>query len=224
MIRAFARLLAVGALLGTLACEGRGLDESLSFEGPISDLHVRLDAGDIELIATDEPGVRVEVDVGYHGGTAPELQAFVDGSLLRVWLSCGDGCWDLGGRVKVFAPRGISGKLDTGGGDIEVEGAGGELVLECSTGAVRGTAITSARLRAVADRCPVMLAYAAAPTLLDVDVGQGDIVVEVPTGAYLVDAFSSNGSVVLDAIDSDPESRNELILSTYDGDVRVSGF
>ena len=224
MLHAFSKLLAVGALLGTLACEGRGLDESFSFEGPITDLHVRLDAGDIELIATDEPGVRVEVDVGFHGGTAPELQAFVDGSLLRIWLSCGDGCWDLGGHVKVFAPRGTSGKLDTGDGDVEVEGAGGELVLECAAGAVRGTELTSARLLAVADSCPVTLAYAAAPTLLDVDVERGDVVVEVPTGAYLIDASASNGSVELDAVDPDPESRNELILSTYDGDVRVSGF
>jgi hypothetical protein len=224
MCGAFARLIAIGATLGLLACEGSGLDESFTFDGPITELHVRLDAGDIALVATDEPGARVEVDVGYHGGTRPDLQAFVDGSLLRVWLSCSDGCWDLGGHVTVHAPRGVAGKLDTGDGDVEVEGASGELILECSTGAIRGFDLTSARLVASADRCPVSLAYDAAPTLVDADVERGDITVRVPTGAYLIDAHSGSGTIEFKAVDPDPESRNELILSTHDGDISVDGF
>ncbi|MBW2275906.1 MAG: hypothetical protein JRF63_00355 [Deltaproteobacteria bacterium] len=224
MTRASNILIALGAALGLLACEGRGIEQQFDFEDPVTDLHVLLEAGDIELIGTDEPVVRVEVDVSYHGSAAPVLQAFVDDSLLRVWLSCEDGCWDLGGRVTVYAPRDIRGKLDTGRGDVFVDGSAGELSIECGVGAIHGENLRNAELVAVTDQGPVTLSYTSRPTAVEVDVDRGNITVEVPAGGYDIDAYASSGFVELDAVVADPTCREELILATHEGNILVSGF
>jgi hypothetical protein len=223
MFHALTRLIALGAALGLTACEARGIDEAFQFEEQITDLHVRIDAGDIEVVSTDEPGARVEVDLRYHGSSAPTLEVFVDGSLLRVWLSCDEGCWDLHGRVTVHAPLGCGARLETGEGSIGVDGWSGELALECGKGSVRGTGLRSTRLWAVTDQGPVSLDYTTRPKVVDVEVYRGDITVEVPSGTYDVDVHTVAGSVELEAVDADPAARGELILVTHDGDVRVIG-
>jgi len=222
--RALTRFLVLAAAITLSACDGRALVETLEFEGPFSDLHVLIEAGDVELVATDEPGIRVEIDFDYHGGSPPELEAFVDGELLRVWLSCGDGCYDLDGRAVVYAPPDVGGKVDTGSGNIRVEGSSGGLFLESGDGSILGLDLGSPRLAAVADRGRVALAYASCPTALDVDVGRGDIEIELPAGAYDIDAYSGKGSVELVSVSADPSSRVELHLVAHDGDVRVVGY
>jgi len=224
MIRALTIPQVLVAAAALLACESPGLERQLEFDEPISDLHVLLEAGDIELIGTDDPLIRVEVDVSYSGGTPPELETFVDDSLLRVWLSCYDGCWNLDGRVVVHAPRHVRGKLDTGRGGVRIESTTGEIAAETGAGSIRGIDLVSANLTAINERGPVVLSYASRPSAVEVDVERGNIEVELPAGVYDIEAHSYSGSVVLDAVTHDAESREELTLITRDGAVRVVGY
>jgi hypothetical protein len=206
-----------------LGCDDSGLERELEFDESITDLHVLIDSGDIRLIATDEATAHVVADFTHHGGTKPQLDAFVDGSLLRVWVTCGDGCWGMRGTVTVHAPRHVRGMLETGDGEIDVAGAAGELVIENGSGPVFGSELASPRLTVRADQGRIDLAYVASPLLADVETGHGDIDLSVPAGAYHIDADAGSGSVVLDAVVEDLESLHRLVLDTAAGDIRVGG-
>jgi hypothetical protein len=211
-------------MFALLGCDDSGLEQELEFDEAITDLHILIDGGDIQLIATDEGPAHVAADFTHHGGTKPKLDAFVDGSLLRVWVTCGDGCWGMRGQVTVHAPRGVRGMLETGDGEIDVDGAAGELVIESGSGPVSGAGLASPQLTVSTNQGRIDLEFVASPLLADLETGQGDIDLRVPTGAYDIDADAGSGSVHLDALIQDADSPRRLVLDTAVGDIRVSGF
>jgi hypothetical protein len=216
--------LAISTVIAALVlagCEDRGIHRAIDFDVPVTDIHVLIDAGNIELVGTDEPFAHLKVAVTYHGSVEPELEAFVDGSLLRVWLRCGDGCWDMRGKVTVHAPKAVRGMLETGHGRIRLERTAGELAVENRTGQISGMELTCPRLVVRSDRGSAKLAFSDRPGLVDVATDHGDIDLEVPAGGYDIDADGDD--VRLESVFVDPSSPDQLLLDTITGRIRING-
>lgn len=149
---------------------------------PGGTLRVALERGSVDVLCHDSDAVRVEALVRGLGASSVHFDLAPDG---RDVVLTGDAdewlAWVRSGptiRVRVWVPRLYAVDVRTAGGDVKVDGVGGELVVRTSAGSVEVAEVQAS---------------------VDVETSGGGIAVAVPAraGAEL-DAVTEGGRVLVD--------------------------
>ncbi|WP_424937229.1 MULTISPECIES: DUF4097 family beta strand repeat-containing protein [Bacteria] len=208
-----------------------------------SRLKVGLVGGQVDIIAHDEPGVRIEV----HGVTVKDLRIESDGTqveidhpqlgwdnFLEVFRNFGSG--GPKAQVSVAVPRGISlslgvvsagalvsgleneARLSTVSGDIIVDTHTGELTLNSVSGDVQVRALTGP---ALANSVSGDVALTGEIRKATVDTVSGSMVVDAtgPVNTIALNTVSGNSTVRLD-----PDLAANYVMRTLSGRLRIDGL
>jgi len=212
-----------------------------SIDGPIHAVVVDGDVGEVVVRGHAEPGVRFEAELHADRGEARPVLDVREG-VLHVSVDCsGRGC--CGGDIGLSIPTAarlevglgvgdvevsdLTGAvvLDVGTGDIELRDLAGELRSSTGTGRIEGEGLRAPKVKADMGTGDVELAWAgdAAPPSITVDVGTGNVALDVPTGAYVLKLDHGWGDIEVQGLDdrSDAEPRLEVDVGT--GDIDIQG-
>ncbi|HSC58838.1 MAG TPA: DUF4097 family beta strand repeat-containing protein [Gemmatimonadales bacterium] len=113
----------------------------------------------------------------------------------------GDASIDTGsGDVTASAMHGHDLSFDTGSGDVSIDGAAADaLSVDTGSGAVTVSGLASGRVKVDTGSGDVELAYADAPTDIDIDAGSGNVRITSPAGLNArVDFETSSGDITTD--------------------------
>lgn len=186
-------------------------------------VHVRLDAGDVEVrrAAGDEVEVSVTADgtwrepwtVRERDGDTLLLSARCDTPL--VFRRC-----DVSYAVEV--PDGVDVDLEVSAGRVSVDGVDGEVLARSHAGEVELTDLRSARVDAASDVGRVAVTFAEPPASVRASSETGAVAVTLPARGepYAVDATSDVGGTVVD-VATDPDSPRSVVARTAVGHVSV---
>ncbi|WP_028931838.1 DUF4097 family beta strand repeat-containing protein [Pseudonocardia asaccharolytica] len=198
---------------------------SQHYDQAISRVEIDSDAGDVELRSGPDGSAQVDRTLRW-SGERPTVTESVDGDVLRITARCPDQ-QPRRDRCEVdftvIAPAAVSVRTKLGAGGITVTDLAGDQELVTSAGAVRGTGLRGATVRAQSTAGRVELAFAAAPQQVDVKSTAGDVTVRVPTSeVYRVEARSTAGDVTVNVAD-EPGATHTIRVRTTAGDVTVTG-
>lgn len=212
-------LVALGAVWAVLqALAGTTRDERVRLPDAVGVVSLEVDQGDLRVVAA---GRRVSAHArerSFLVGVSRRVDAGDGEARLRwrcrLWTSC---------RVDVRArtPARADVRARTGLGAVRVHGPAGDLDLATRGGEVEGRALTGARAQVDA-RGDVRLDYVRAPRSVEVDTSAGDIAIQVPAGAYRVDATTGGGSVTVRGLRHDAAAARSIVVTTSAGDVLVT--
>lgn len=119
---------------------------------------------------------------------------------------------DISGRVEVRASS----------GDIRLADVQGDVVVRTGSGEISGSDLRGRQLTAESGSGDVELAVSEAESVR-VETGSGDIELTVPPGAYAVKSRTGSGEEEIE-VPVDPNARQELLLSTGSGSIRVDNW
>ena len=124
------------------------------------------------------------------------------------------------GDLKVSGLDGAT--LKSNSGDIEAHQMSGQLALESSSGDIDASNVTATSVTSESSSGSVELAFAEAPTSVDLKSSSGDVTVLLPSGTetYKVDADTSSGDESA-TVRIDPTSTRTIKAETSSGDVTV---
>ncbi len=219
-LAALAVLVALGsgwALLQTTAATGVGALTVL--RPPIAGLALEVQAGDIAVDASEQPGLAVASRLRYFL-VRPELTTDRDGGRVelrygcRWWTSCEI-------DLDVEAPVAADLSAVTAFGDVRVRGASGDLELETRAGEISALDLRSGRVRAQTTSGELRLAFATPPSDVDVETTTGGVDILLPVGPYRIEADSVAGDVRLEGIADTPSAVRRVRVNTSSGDVVI---
>ncbi len=154
---------------------GCAVEDAVALRGDVRRVEVRADAGEIQVIGTEEAGVRMR-RIGSGGSSLPVL----DGGELRVDLAC-DPWQDCGLLLEVPAMASVM--VEVGQGRVEVEGVRGGLSVEVGQGAVEAAGLgggVSVRLGVGT----LSAEFATVPAFFQAGAGAGEVRLTVPMAPY----------------------------------------
>jgi len=128
------------------------------------------------------------------------------------------------GDVDLEDVRGAELTFDTGSGDVTGNGIGGQRILaDTGSGNVELTALTAENLTADTGSGNVTLRFDASPSDVLVDVGSGDVRIQVPSGyGARVEVDTGSGDIATDLpIQVTEISEDELVGTIGDGSGRL---
>jgi DUF4097 and DUF4098 domain-containing protein YvlB len=232
------------ALLATITlvagCAESYEDETFELEGPIDEVVVSVDTGDIDLRVGREERGRVVVEMDCRT-EAPPVDVTLDGTTLRVNMDAGNGASACTASFEITVPRQADAELRTGGGDVAIDGLEGDVTVATYRGDVRAGSLTGALdLTAVAGRITAWdlestealltigagdleAAFTGIPRAVDAVVTVGDVTLDVPRAAYRVEAASETGEVGVEGVDERRSADNEILVEVTSGDILVLG-
>lgn len=111
-------------------------------------------------------------------------------------------------------------ELRTENGDLRVEQSSGPLTLRSTSGAQRGTALSSPELETSSENGKVDLAFDTAPGAVSVTTDNGAADLVLPDETYAVSISTDNGEVE-NALDEDDDSPRRVTISTDNGSVSL---
>jgi DUF4097 and DUF4098 domain-containing protein YvlB len=171
-------------------------------------------AGTIEVTRHVEWGIM-------HGQPATSEQ--VNGETLKIDSDCGGGFMSrcsIDYEVKV--PDNAPVTLGLGSGDVQLFGSLGAVKVQTGSGDVEanGLGTTNAVIRTGSG--DLDLAFATAPSQVDLRAGSGDVSVWVPKGDnYAVDVTTGSGDQNVD-VDNSQSSPRKILVQTGSGDVDLA--
>lgn len=227
-----------------LACDfGLGPpDRHESLDLPAADLHtltIVASAGDITIEA-DQGATELTITAGIHGDHT-RIQHTRTGDTLELSHTCSH--WDrCAVDWHIVVPPDLAADLNTGLGDIRVSGLVGALTIETGsgdidlahlvapsitvetgTGDIRGQHLECQQFRGETGLGDLELELTARPRSVWGSIGTGDIVLNLPGGAYDLDLETGLGDVELAGIRNDSSADAALRLHTGLGDINVNG-
>jgi hypothetical protein len=214
------------------------------FPGPIDEIVVRADRGDVELVPGRGLSVRVR-ETRHYLFKQPTLERSVRGGSLTLQARCdqmlGITCFN---DLRVSVPAGATVRLDVDAGDVDARGIdvgearlrsdSGDLRIELvgRQGLVRARAdsggidvrVRAARvIDAQSDSGDVVVAASARPRRIRAVTDSGNVRVVVPAGAYATTPKTDSGNVTMDGISRNDRAGSAIEARTDSGDVTLSG-
>ncbi len=191
---------------------------------------LEIDAGDGDIRVVARPGDAVTYSSSLKWiGRRPSVEVSAGGDQLRLKSSCPSVL--LGAELPIFSrcdvdlvvgvPPATDVRIDSGSGDIALEGLNGTVSIDSGTGPIMATELGSPTLTIDSGTGDVTAAFRTRPTSVRVDSGTGDITVRVPSGPYAVNADSGVGSVSLRGVVNDPGADSRLSFDSGVGDIQV---
>lgn len=196
-------------LSGGLAsgCTGKTSEESTSYtvDDHVTSLRVTASGGRIAVVIGGGSSIRVTEEIRYDDEKPATRHSTRGGELaLSAPSDCGGG---FGGgtcevNYRVEVPKALAARLESDGGDIEVDRA------------------VDGRLTARSDGGSVKVGFAEAPESVDVASSGGNVTIRVPDGGYAVDAATDGGSQQV-KVRTDPGSGHSIRARSDGGGISV---
>ena len=208
-------LLPAGLVLADVAFENTKV-ATHTFPGPIDEIVVRSDGGDVQLVAARGRGVEVR-ETQHYLLEEPTLERDVAGGVLTLEARCDVSFVTCFSDLRVSVPAGTKLTVDSDSGDVEARGIDvGEAGVQSDSGDVRLELRGRQRfVRVHADSGDVDVATRDVRSV-DAQTDSGDVVVTT-RGTRDVDAQTDSGDVVV-AVSTLPR---RILAATDSGDVRV---
>ena len=199
-------------------------DEQKTYSQPVSALTIRGGANDLEVRGGGAVGT---VQVARHlswgpGSSRPTPTETWSGDTLSIDASCeGFLSWCSIDYV-VTVPDATTVSVDSGSGDVTLDGSLGAVTVEIGSGDLDGRRLSSATVEGRTGSGDIDLAFAEAPTSLTLKAGSGDVSVRVPDDhAYATTISTGSGDEEV-TTRTDPSSTNRIAIETGSGDVEVT--
>ncbi|MDP1849923.1 MAG: DUF4097 family beta strand repeat-containing protein [Solirubrobacteraceae bacterium] len=208
-------LLPAGLVLADVAFENTKVTTH-AFPGPIDEIVVRSDGGDVELVAGRGRGVEVR-ETQHYLLEAPTLERDVEGGVLTLEARCGVSFVTCFSDLRVSVPPGTRLTIDSDSGDVEARGVDvTQARVQSDSGDMR-LELTGRQglVRAHADSGDIDIVAGDVRTV-DARTDSGDVVVTT-RAARDVEAQTDSGDVVV-AVRGRPR---RVAAGTDSGDVRV---
>lgn len=202
--------------------------------GPVSAVEVGTGSGDVHIRPGTGGGVTIHRTVHYHGDGKPTPGQKVDNGRLTFTNGCDDCSIDyeltvpVGVSVKVRTSSGdvdvqgvASADLKTTSGDMNVSGIAGALTTSASSGDLTATGLGGSDVSATASSGTIRLAFVKPPQRVTAKASSGDVTVQVPGGPYATDIHTSSGDQHV-TVPTDPSAGARIQAKTSSGDVTVS--
>jgi hypothetical protein len=215
-----------------------------TFPGPIDQVVVRSDGGDVELVPGRGLSVRVR-ETRHYLFKQPTLERDVRDGTLTLEARCegtlGVTCES---DLRVSVPAGATVRVDIDSGDLDARGIDvGEARLRSDSGDLRLELISSqqrvrartdsgdidVRVRdarvidAQTDSGDVIVAASARPRRIRSVTDSGNVRVVVPAGAYATTPKTDSGNVTVDGISRNDRADSAIEARTDSGDVTLNG-
>ena len=185
--------------------------------GPVTALVLEVDAGDVLLVAGDDDDLVVERTSNYTI-RGPGLTAEVVDGVASVTATCASpslrGC---SVEHRITVPTGVRIEIDVADGGVRLAGLDG-WVSVVAGGAVEGTDLVGAEVLVATSGSPVVLAFAAPPSRVDVTSDGGAVTLALPGGPYALTAETDGGAVTAD-VPTDTFAERLLRVATGGGPV-----
>jgi hypothetical protein len=208
-------LLPAGLVLADIAFENTKVTTH-TFPGPIDEIVVRSDRGDIELVAGRGRGVEVR-ETRHYVLKEPTLERDVDHGVLTLEVRCRASFVTCYSELRMSVPAGAKITLDTDSGDVEARRVDvHEARVHSDSGDVRLELVGRQRLvRAHADAGDVDVVTRDVRAV-DARTDSGDVVVTT-RATRDIEAQTDSGDVVVAASDLP----RRIVVATDSGDMRV---
>ena len=215
LVLLLAILLPAGLVLADIAFENTKV-ATHTFPGPIDEIVVRSDGGDVELVAARGRGVEVR-ETRHYVLKEPTLERDVDNGVLTLDVRCRASFVTCFSELRVSVPAGAKITLETDSGDVEARGIDvHEARVQSGSGDVRLALVGRQRLvRAHADTGDVDVVTRDVRKV-EARADSGDVVVTT-AAARDIETQTDSGDVVV-ATRSLPR---RIVAGTDSGDVRV---
>ncbi len=175
-----------------------------SIDETISHVVVDSEVGDVTLWSDDGDALQVDAEISWRNGPTPELDWRVEGNTLYVQTWCPDNS-DCRVDLDLVVPNAFDADIATDVGTIEARGVSCEFF--------EGTV----------DVGSVLLDLTTRPTAVRASTDVGEVVVQLPAGAYDITTDTVVGSVTMDGVMNDSSEADSIRAISEVGDVRVLG-
>ncbi|MEU3461315.1 DUF4097 family beta strand repeat-containing protein [Streptomyces sp. NPDC006733] len=213
--------------------EHKAVDDA-KVAGQVSAVEVGTGSGDVRIRPGTGGGVTIHRTVHYDGDTKPTPGQKVENGRLTFT----DGCDDCSIDYELTVPAGVSVKVSTGSGDVDVQGVAsanlktgsgdldvagipGALTTVAGSGDLTATGLGGSDVSATASSGEIQLTFAKPPQKLAVKASSGDVVVHVPGGPYATDVSTGSGDEHV-TVPTDPSATARIQVKTGSGDVTLS--
>ncbi|MFD8704670.1 hypothetical protein ACFV1W_18965 [Kitasatospora sp. NPDC059648] len=184
---------------------------------PVKELVVEGEDGGVVVTGTGDAVQVVERQT--YRGEAPKTSHEVKDGVLRLAYSCSS----CGVGYEVRVPAGTKVRIKEENGGVRLVGLSAEVEASVENGGVEATGLTSPTAHLSATNGGVHADFAAAPTTLDAEVGNGGVWLRVPSAeAYTVTARAQDGGTDV-GIPSHPGAAHSITARAETGGVTVSG-
>jgi hypothetical protein len=214
-----------------------------TFPGPIDQIVVRSDRGDVELVPARGRSVRVR-ETRHYLLKQPTLERDVANGTLTLVARCEGAIVTCVSDLRVSVPAGATVRLDADSGDVDARGIDvGDARLRSDSGDLRLELIgRQQRVRArtdsgdidvrardarlidgQTDSGDVVVAASARPRRIRAVTDSGDVRIVVPAGAYATTPKTDSGNVTVDGISRNDRAPSAIEARTDSGDVTLDG-
>jgi len=121
-------------------------------------------------------------------------------------------------------PLGIAFDISMDHANIDIGYTDGDIEAEFDDGRFKGVRLASPRVVVTADSADVDLDFAVAPESVAVDLGEGEVILEVPAGDYRCTLAAASGDVTTMGVTCLDSATAVLDVRVGDGDIVVMGI
>ncbi|MFQ5948132.1 MAG: DUF4097 domain-containing protein [Acidimicrobiia bacterium] len=146
--RFLAAVMATAAMI--TACSGgdestddRVETDQMTFEvtEPVTSLEIEASAGNVDIVATDDGALRVDLELRFTGST-PEVERTIDEGRLVIRHGCRGLQAVCAVDYHVRLPAGVAVTLDSGSGDVAIDGLTADVIVQVGSGDLTLTDLT----------------------------------------------------------------------------------
>ncbi|GAA4975477.1 DUF4097 family beta strand repeat-containing protein [Actinoplanes utahensis] len=205
-------------LLATTACDQERMTSTDAYDvtGAVTTAAVDSLGGRITVTAGSGTTVRV-TETARYTGARPQPEHRLDGTGLTFTSGC-QGLGDCGVDYEIELPATVRLTLDSGGGDIRIDGVSGRIDLRSGGGSVTANGIAAPEVTARTGGGSYDMAFTAAPGTVRVDTGGGDTTLALPGKSFAVQVDADGGDSTV-GVPVDPASPHRIGVNSGGGDV-----
>ncbi len=202
-----------GMSLGS--CDAIQYEERFPVSGEIEQIVIRIDRGDVELIAAEDLWIERKVR-GWKG--ALELGSTIRDGVLTIEARC-RGIMTCRVDTRIELPPELDVRVEVGEGTVVLSELIGDVEVEIGEGELRGDALATTSLWASVAIGDISLAVSRAAGDLAVVSANGDVFLDLPAGPW--DLALSASDVTLDGLEADPEADRRVEVIAVGGAVLI---
>jgi len=192
--------------------------EPLTIDEPVLALNVDVGSGDVHIVGADVSGVSVVATVE---GDRNHLGYGLSDGRLSLYEECNEQPCSV--DIDALVPAAIPMDLNTGSGDLRVEGALERLHIDAGSGDVEGFEIAGLDLAVKTGSGDIDLQVLAPAERVSVRAGSGDVRLTVPAGGYQLALDTGSGDRKVSGIANDATASSSIAVDTGSGDVHIAG-
>lgn len=187
---------------------------------PVDRLVVHNERGTVKTITFARNGVRIWEHVFGFQVALGRQEHWVEGRTLFAHFDCREetDCVD---DMNFEVPPGTAIALDVDLVDVDLGAPDADVTVDVDVGEVLGAEIASPTVTIIGGQTGVDLAFAAVPTLVDITVDDGAVVLDLPAGAYRCEFTVEDGEQILDGVTCDAAAAAALTISIAHGDLEI---